>query len=64
MLFTHDIRFRALAQEWQRRGRDFAGLAFGPARGASIGEYVRNLELLAKTTTPEEWRNTVVYLPL
>jgi len=40
------------------------GLAYGHAEGASIGEYVRDLELIAKASEPIEWLNTVVYLPL
>ena len=64
MVFTHDIRFRALAEQWQREEKPFAGLAFGPAEGASIGQYIRDLELLAKASEPSEWLNTVVYLPL
>ncbi len=64
VVFTHDHRFRAMAGEWQREGRQFAGLAFGPAEGASIGQYVRNLELIAKASDPGEWLNTVMFLPL
>jgi Domain of unknown function (DUF5615) len=64
VVFTHDNRFRAMAEQWQREGRQFAGLAFGPAEGASIGQYVRDLELLAKASEPGEWQNTVMYLPL
>ena len=29
LLFTQDIRFKALAEDWQRRGRPFSGLLFG-----------------------------------
>jgi len=64
VVFTHDIRFRALAERWQREGRQFAGLAYGHAEGASIGQYVRDLELIAKASDPGEWQNTVLYLPL
>lgn len=64
VVFTHDHRFRAMAEQWQREGRRFAGLAFGPAEGASIGHYVRDLELIAKASEPDEWANTVIYLPL
>src|SRR5438093_11844107 len=64
VLFTHDIRFRVMAEQWQREGRQFAGLAFGHAEGASIGQYVRDLELIAKASEPSEWRNIVIYLPL
>src|SRR5687768_8307755 len=64
VLFTHDIRFRALAEQWQRDGKDFSGLLFGPAEGASVGQYVKDLELIAKASEPIEWRNVVAYLPL
>jgi hypothetical protein len=29
VLFTHDIRFKALAEDWQRLGKPFAGLVWG-----------------------------------
>lgn len=29
VIFTQDIRFKALAEEWQRQGRPFAGLFLG-----------------------------------
>jgi hypothetical protein len=64
VVFRHDHRFRAMAEQWQRDGREFAGLAFGPAEGASIGQYVRDLELIAKASDPGEWLNTVMFLPL
>ena len=64
ILFTHDIRFRVLAERWQREGKRFAGLAYGHAEGASIGQYVSDLELIAKASEPAEWMNAVVYLPL
>jgi hypothetical protein len=64
VVFTHDHRFRAMAEQWQRDGRQFAGLAFGPAEGASIGQYVRDLEIIAKASDPGEWLNTVMFLPL
>ena len=64
VIFTHDIRFRALAEQYQRHRKEFAGLLFGPAEGASIGQYVRELELIANASEPAEWENTVAYLPL
>jgi hypothetical protein len=39
LLFTHDVRFRVLAEDWQRQGREFAGLAFGAQLGGTIGQY-------------------------
>ena len=64
LLFTQDIRFKALAENWQRAGRPFAGLVFGHQLHGSIGQYVRDLELIAKATQPDEWRSQVEQLPL
>ena len=63
VIFTHDIRFRALAEDWQRQGRPFAGLVFGHQLGGTIGQFVSNLELIATASDPEEWVNTVEYVP-
>jgi hypothetical protein len=63
VLFTHDIRFEALAESWQRQGKPFAGLIFAhPLRG-TIGQLVRDLELIAKATDPVDWLNKVERLP-
>lgn len=64
VLFTHDHRFRAMVEQRQREGHSFAGLVFGPAEGASIGQYVRDLEVIAKASEPEEWQSRIMYLPL
>jgi hypothetical protein len=64
LIFTQDIRFKALAEDWQRQGRPFAGLLFGHQLGGTIGDYVRDLELIAKATEPLEWVNQVEHLPL
>ncbi len=64
VLFTHDIRFKALAENWQRTGKPFAGLIYGHAEAASLGQYVRDLELIAKACEPSEIANTVIQLPL
>jgi predicted nuclease of predicted toxin-antitoxin system len=29
LIFTQDIRFKAMAEEWQRAGKPFSGLVFG-----------------------------------
>lgn len=63
VLFTQDIRFKSLAEEWQRRGRPFAGLLFGHQLGGTIGDFVRDLELVALASVPDDWRNVVDHLP-
>ncbi len=64
VLFTQDIRFKALAEDWQRTGRHFAGLVFGHQLHGSIGQYVRDLELIAKATHAADWIGQVEQLPL
>lgn len=64
VIFTHDIRFKALAEDWQRTGKSFGGLIYGHAEGGSVGQYVKDLELIAKACEPEELANTVIHLSL
>jgi Domain of unknown function (DUF5615) len=35
VLFTQDIRFKAMAEDWQRQGKPFAGLFFGHQFGSN-----------------------------
>ena len=63
VLFTQDIRFKALAESWQYDGRSFVGLCFGHQLGGTIGQYVRDLELIAKASDPDYWISHVEYLP-
>jgi hypothetical protein len=63
-LVTHDIRLLAMAQRWQLQGRPFCGVIFGHLMQASIGECVRDLELIAKATDPQDWASAVLRLPL
>src|SRR5262245_22351606 len=63
VLFTQDIRFRALAEDWQRQGRPFEGLLFGHQLGATIGRFVSDLHLIAQASEPEEWAGQVGRLP-
>jgi hypothetical protein len=64
VVFTQDVRFRVMAEEWQRQERHFGGLIFGHQLHASIGQYVQDLELIAKVTEPHEWIMKVGWLPL
>ena len=63
LLFTQDLRFKALAEVWQREKRPFAGLLFGHQLAGTIGQYVRDLELLATASESDEWVNVVERLP-
>src|SRR5712691_10284878 len=63
VVFTQDIRFKALAEDWQRRGRPFGGLVFGHQLGGTIGQFVKDLELIAKASEPDDWVNAIEHLP-
>lgn len=51
---THDIRFCAMAESWQRQERPFCGLIFAHLMHVSIGRCVRDLELIAMATDPHD----------
>ena len=51
------------AEEWQRDGRPFAGLLFGHQLRGTIGQYVEDLELVARASEADEWMNRIEYLP-
>jgi hypothetical protein len=63
-LVTHDIRFHAMAENWQIQGRPFSGVIFGHPMQVSIGQCVRDLEIIAKATDPEDWVSVILRLPL
>ncbi|MEO0987311.1 MAG: DUF5615 family PIN-like protein [Cyanobacteria bacterium J06639_14] len=63
ILFTQDIRFKALAEDWQRQGKPFGGLIFGHQLGGTIGQFVKDLELIAQASNQDEWLNVVEHLP-
>jgi hypothetical protein len=64
VIFTQDIRFKAMAEDWQRQGKPFARLIFGHQLAGTIGQYVKDLELIAQASEQDEWLNTIEYLPL
>ena len=55
VMVTQDIRFRVLAESWQRTGKHFAGLVFAHQRYVSFGQMIVDLELIAKATDLEYW---------
>jgi hypothetical protein len=64
VLFTRDIRFKALAEQWQRDGHAFGGLVYAHQLRASIGQLVVDLEIVAKATDWTDWEGAVEELPL
>lgn len=48
----------------QRENGDFSGIIYGHQLRVTIGQMVEDLELIARTTSLEEWRGRIEYLPL
>ena len=53
-----------IATRRQAQGLRFSGLVFAHPTQVSIGECLRDLEIIAKAGKPEDLVNAVVYLPL
>ena len=64
VLFTQDDDLLREAAERQRHGVAFAGVIYGHQLKVAIGQCIRDLELLAKTSEPADCANRVEYLPL
>jgi predicted nuclease of predicted toxin-antitoxin system len=64
VLFTWDDDLLREATERQRHGMVFAGIVYGHQQNVTIGQCVRDLELLATVNEPEDCANRVEYLPL
>jgi hypothetical protein len=56
--------FLILTHQWLQAGRDFAGLIYAHQLSVTIGQAVRDLELIAKTLDPQDMRNHIEFIPL
>ena len=63
-LFTYDDDLLAEATRRQRDGIAFAGVIYAHPLRVSIGQCIKDLELIAKSGEPEDMRNQVQFLPL
>jgi predicted nuclease of predicted toxin-antitoxin system len=63
-VFSRDEDFLAEAARRQVVGVPFAGVVYAHQLGATIGQCVNDLELIASVYEPADMANNVVYLPL
>lgn len=63
-LFSQDDDLLVIAHRWQDVGRSFAGVIYGHHLDLSIGQAVRDLELIAQVYDADDLRDRVEYLPL
>ena len=64
VLFTQDDDLLREAAERQRHGVSFAGVVYGHQLKVTIGQCIRDLELIATANEPEDCANRVEFLPL
>ncbi len=64
VVFSQDQDFLIEAQHRQSEGIPFAGVIYAHQRVVTIGDCVRDLEIIAKASDPEDLANLVQFLPL
>lgn len=63
-MFSFDTDMLREATRMQREGKAFSGLVFAHPIQISVGECIRDLELLAGAGEQADVANQIVYLPL
>ena len=64
VFFTRDQDLLTEAAKRLRAGRKFASVIFARQMDVSVGQCVADLEIIAKTGSPEDVHGQVLYLPL
>jgi hypothetical protein len=64
VLFSQDKDLLILTHRWLQTGREFAGLVYAHQLSVTIGQAVRDLELIAKALDPQDMRNRIEFIPL
>lgn len=64
VLFSQDRDLLRITNDRLTSGREFGGLVYAHQLNITIGQAIRDLELLAQALEPEEMRNRIEFLPL
>ena len=64
ILFTQDDDFLVEATVRQQEQADFAGIVYAHKLRVSVGDCIRDLEIIAKAANYEELESSIQYLPL
>jgi hypothetical protein len=64
VLFSQDKDLLILTHQCLQAGIEFSGLAYAHQLSVTIGQAVRDLELIAKAFGPEDMLNHIVFIPL
>lgn len=63
VLFSQDEDLLAVTHNWLKTGKDFSGLVYAHQQQTTIGQAIRDLELIAKALEPEDMRNRIEFIP-
>lgn len=63
VMLSFDSDMLAIGTFRQREGISFAGIIFAHPARVSVGDLLRDLELIAKVGEPEDLANEILYLP-
>src|SRR3954466_4713766 len=63
VLFSQDQDLLTIAHRRLRTGPAFAGVVYAHQLRISIGQAVRDLELIAQTLDPDDMQNRLQYIP-
>jgi hypothetical protein len=63
VLFSQDEDLLAVTRAWLDAGKEFSGLVYAHQLGITIGQAVKDLELIAKALDPEDMRNRIEFIP-
>ena len=64
IIFSQDDDLLREANRRNKVGETFSGVIYAHQLNISVGQCISDLALIAHATEPNEWMNTVVYLPL
>jgi predicted nuclease of predicted toxin-antitoxin system len=64
VVFTRDQDFLVLGRAAQSAGVEFTGVVYAHQLQVTIGQAIRDLELICRSLTADEIRNQVYFLPI
>lgn len=64
VVFTQDDDFLAIADDWTRTGRHFAGVIYAHQLRVTVGQIIKDIQLILDASTADELLDSVLFLPL
>ena len=64
LIFTQDADFLVIASQWAAARREHAGIVYGHQLQVTVGQAIRDLQLIAQIMEKAEMANRVEFLPL